>query len=62
MLKYRIQIKDILSFLGFDYRDASFRLLYLVVLGNIISKNHINRIIISYKKSKVVIKVKISMF
>ena len=36
--KYRIQLKDILSFLGFDYLDASFIILHLVVIGIIITK------------------------
>ena len=30
--KYRIMFKDILTFLGLDYRDASLMTLYFVVL------------------------------
>ena len=33
LLKYRILLKDILTFLGLDYRDASFITLYLIVIG-----------------------------
>ena len=32
MRKYRIMFKDILTFLGLDYRDASLIKLYFVVL------------------------------
>ena len=32
-LKYRILIKDILAFLGLDYRDASLIILCLIVIG-----------------------------
>ena len=32
LLKYRIMFKDILTFLGLDYRDASLITLYLVVI------------------------------
>ena len=32
MRKYRIMFKDILTFLGLDYRDAPFIILYLAVL------------------------------
>ena len=39
LLKYRIMFKDILTFLGLDYRDASLIILYLVVLGTIITKS-----------------------
>ena len=41
--------KDILSFLGLDYRVASLITLYFVVLGISIPKNQINRIITSHK-------------
>ena len=33
LLKYRIMFKDILTFLGFDYRDPPLITLYFVVLG-----------------------------
>ena len=33
LLKYRILLKDILTFLGLDYRDASLKILYLIVIG-----------------------------
>ena len=33
--KYRIMFKDILTFLGLDYRDASLITLYFVVLGTV---------------------------
>ena len=33
LLKYRILFKDILMFLGLDYKDASLVILYLIVLG-----------------------------
>ena len=33
LLKYRIIFKDILNFLGLDYRDASLITMYFVVLG-----------------------------
>ena len=46
LCKCRIQLKDILSFLGFDCRDASIIILYLVV-KNHFSKNQMNRIILS---------------
>ena len=32
--KYRILFKDVLTFLGLDYRDASLKTLYFDVLGN----------------------------
>ena len=32
LLNYRIMFKDILTFLGFDYSDASLIALYFVVL------------------------------
>ena len=32
-LKYRILFKDILTFLGLDYRDASLIILYLILIG-----------------------------
>ena len=38
LLKYRIMFKDILTFLGFDYRDDSLITLYFVVLGISIPK------------------------
>ena len=38
LLKYRIMFKDILIFLGLDYRDASLITLYLVVIGISIPK------------------------
>ena len=37
LLKFRILFKDILTFLGLDYIDASFIILYLFVLGVSIS-------------------------
>ena len=43
LLKYRILIKDILTFLGIDYREASLITLYFVVLGIIIPKIFLNR-------------------
>ena len=33
LLKYRILFKDIFTFLGIDYRDASLIIFYLVVIG-----------------------------
>ena len=36
--KYRIIIKDILTFLGINYRDASLIILYFIVRGNSIPK------------------------
>ena len=33
LLKYRIMLKDRLTFLGLDYRDASLKILYLIVIG-----------------------------
>ena len=33
LIKYRILFKDILTFLGLDYRDASLKILYLIVIG-----------------------------
>ena len=33
LLKYRILFKDILTFLGLDYRDALLIILYLIVIG-----------------------------
>ena len=44
LLKYRIQFKDILTFLEIDYRDVSLIILYLVVIGFFVSKNQMNRI------------------
>ena len=44
-----ILLKDILTFLGLDYRDASLLILYLVVIGISIQKNQMNRIILTYK-------------
>ena len=38
LLKYRIMFKDILTFLGLDYRNASLITLYFVVPGIIIPK------------------------
>ena len=32
LLKYRIPFKDILTFLGLDYRDVSLKILYLIVI------------------------------
>ena len=48
----RIQdtFKEILTFLGLDYRDASLITMYFVVLGISIKKNQTNRIILSHKK------------
>ena len=40
--------KDILTFIGLDYRDASLITFYFVVLGIGIQKSN-NQIIISYK-------------
>ena len=33
LLKYKILFKDILTFLGLDYRDASLIIVYLIVIG-----------------------------
>ncbi len=38
MIKYVIMFKDILTYLGLDYRDASLIRLYLVVIGISIKK------------------------
>ena len=46
LLKYRIIFKDVLTFLGLDYRDASLLTLFFVIQY---SKNQINRIIITHK-------------
>ena len=50
LLKYRIMYKDILTFLGLDYRVALLKILYLIVIGIKKSKNQINRMILSHKK------------
>ena len=42
-----------LTFLRHDYRDTSLVTLYLVVIGIIIPKNQMNRIIIAYKHSSI---------
>ena len=39
--KYMILYKDILTLLGIDYRDASIKILYLVVLGILVPINQI---------------------
>ena len=45
-----ILFKDILTFLGLVYRDASLITLYLVVvIGISIKKNQMNRIILTFK-------------
>jgi hypothetical protein len=56
-----ILFKDILTFLGLVYRDASLITLYLVVIGISLQKNQKKRIISTYKNllSK---KLKIDMF
>ena len=41
--------KDILTFLGLDYRDALLITLYLVVIGISIKKNQTNWIILTFK-------------
>ncbi len=41
--------KDILTFLGLDYRDASLITMFFVVLGISILKNQINGIILSHR-------------
>ena len=41
--------KDILTFLGLDYRDASLITLYLIELGISIKKNQMNRIFLTFK-------------
>ena len=33
LIKCMLQFKDILTFLGLDYRDVSFNTLYLIVIG-----------------------------
>jgi hypothetical protein len=33
LIKYMILFKDILTFLGLDYRDASLIILYLIEIG-----------------------------
>ena len=33
LLKYQILFKDILTFLGLDYRDTTLTILYLFVMG-----------------------------
>ena len=38
LIKYIILFKEILTFLGLDYRDASLITLYLVVIGSSIKK------------------------
>ena len=38
LLKYRVLFKDILTFAGFDYRDASLIIMYLIVIGISTSK------------------------
>ena len=49
LLKYRILFKDILTFLGLDFRDVSLITLYLVVIGIRVQKNQTNLIIITQK-------------
>ncbi len=49
LLKYRLMFKDILTFLGLDYRDASLITMFFVVLGISILKNQINGIILSHR-------------
>ena len=44
--------KDILTFLGLEYRDALLITLYFVVLGISFFKNQINRMILSNKNKK----------
>ena len=39
LVKYRILFKNILTFLGLDYKDASLITLYFVVLGISIKKS-----------------------
>ena len=41
LCKYMILFKDILTLLGIDYRDASIKILYLVVLGILVPINQI---------------------
>ena len=53
--------KDILTFLGLYYRDASLITLFFVVLVINIPKNQINRIILS-DKNLFLKKLKINMF
>ena len=53
--------KDILTFFGLNYRDATPIKLYFVVPGINIKKNQINRIIISHK-NLLFKKLKINMF
>ena len=38
LTKYRIMFKDILTFLGFDYRDSSLMTFYFIVLEISVSK------------------------
>ena len=59
VVKYRILFKDILTFLGLDYRDSSLIIVDLVVIG--ISTPKINRIIISHI-NLLLKKLKINMF
>ena len=47
VLKRRILFKDILTFLGLYYRDASHITLYLVVIGISIPKMHTNNLVTS---------------
>ena len=47
LLKYKILFKDILTFLILDYRDASLKILNLVVIGIIVPK--------SFKKNNYII-------
>ena len=44
-IKYRILFKEILTFLGLDYRDASLVLLNLIVIEISIKKNQMKMII-----------------
>ncbi len=38
LLKYRIMVKDIIMFLGLDYRDASLVTLYLLSFESVFQK------------------------
>ena len=51
LIKYMLLFKDILTFLGLDYRDASLITLYLNVLriSTEYSVNQINRIFLTFK-------------
>ena len=60
-MKCRIIFKDILEFLGLDYKDASLITFYIFCQGISIPKNQIN-LIIKVHKNLLLKKLKINVF